>query len=429
MTTNFQPTQDLFPNAQVITGTATGVDGAIVEYVIDPRDYEASGMPQTMYVEVMPNMHTQDDDEPHLNEEEVLAIQNGYINTTDVPVKKSRYSRMSEADRERYNARRRQRRLEKKKKKIEEEALAKAMEEEHAVNEVGESKVVSAVEESINPKMEVLPDYLTMQEMPPSIEDEEKPSRSETARNRYHAMTEEERRIYNQKRASAFRKKRKEEEILLSTPPDCSSPGRMSQAQEIMDRNARRAEKARQRYQRMTVEERREYNHRRTLAKKARRMAKAQGLRVSSSSSCAPRSHSTQHHPQSSNSFVQHNNFVNGVNSNVVNEEALSMLERDVVRRTQVAQMALMRQRREKQNRPFNTIDDTIEQVATYGAALPLVEPKEHNVVEEYVEPSTLPLVILDQHGNPANLPEGSIIEIRQEPNGPQTIIIHVSST
>jgi hypothetical protein len=464
MTTSFQPTQELFPNAQVLTGT--GPDGAIVEYVIDQRDFDAAGIPPTMYVEVLPNMHaSQQEEEPKLNEEEVLAIENGYLNSIDAPVKKSRYSRMSEADRERYNARRRQRRLEKKKKKMEEDALAKAIEEtlvngsEPIEDNIGQQVV--KVEEIIT-KQEPLPQqFFSMQDDVPENVEEEKSSKTQTARNRYHAMTEEERRIYNQKRATAFRKRRKEEEILLSTPPDCSSPGRISRAQEIVDRNARRAEKARQRYQRMTIEERREYNHKRTIAKKARRLAKSQIFRPVNSFGSKPerqqrqqqqhrqqqrqqqreerqRQQTTQQQPQHSRSYLQQNTFDNNNgssnNNDIVNEEALSMLERDVVRRTHAAQMALLRQRREKQNRPFNTIDDTIEQVATYGAALPLNEPpKDHVIVEnvqEYIEPSTLPLVIVDQHGNPANLPEGSIIEVRQEhPNGPQTIIIHVSST
>uniref|UniRef100_A0A914ZCM7 Uncharacterized protein n=1 Tax=Panagrolaimus superbus TaxID=310955 RepID=A0A914ZCM7_9BILA len=460
MTTNFQPPQELFPNAQIITGTSP--DGAIVEYVIDQRDFDPSGIPPTMYVEVMPNIHApeQQEEEPQLNEEEVLAIENGYLNAIDAPVKKSRYSRMSEADRERYNARRRQRRLEKKKKKMEEDELAKAVEEslvdnsEPVENIVGQQEakvpIVQKTEQIITTNISPMPpQFSPIPDMKTSV-GEEKTSRTETARNRYHAMTEEERRLYNQKRASAFRKKRKEEEILLSTTPECSSPGRITRAQEIVIRNARRAEKARQRYQRMTVEERREYNQRRTIAKKARRLAKSQALREAAALGQHQRQplQRPQQHPrqqsrrpqqqpplqnpsQSSNLYVQQRAFDNGINTDIVNEEALLMLERDVVRRTQVAQMALRKQRKEKQNRPYNTIDDTIEQVATYGAALPLNEPKDHTVVEnvqDYIEPSTLPLVIVDQHGNPANLPEGSIIEVRQEhPNGPQTIIIHTA--
>uniref|UniRef100_A0AC35FUV4 Uncharacterized protein n=1 Tax=Panagrolaimus sp. PS1159 TaxID=55785 RepID=A0AC35FUV4_9BILA len=260
MTTNFQPTQELFPNAQVITGTSP--DGAIVEYVIDQRDFDPSGIPPTMYVEVMPNMHApgqqeeeepqlneeevlaiengylnaidapvkksrysrQQEEEPQLNEEEVLAIENGYLNAIDAPVKKSRYSRMSEADRERYNARRRQRRLEKKKKKMEEDALAKAVEEslidgsQPIENIIGQQEVkviVPKTEQIVTTKITPTPQFLPIADMKVPIE-EEKTSRTETARNRYHAMTEDERKVYNQKRASAFRKRRKEEEILLS---------------------------------------------------------------------------------------------------------------------------------------------------------------------------------------------------------------------
>ncbi|VDO46339.1 unnamed protein product [Haemonchus placei] len=98
--------------------------------------------------------------------------------------------------------------------------------------------------------------------------------KAEAARLRYHRMTAEERREYNQRRTESFRKRRIEEEILLSTPAGrisaealqkvgyssyhCDENNKCTafQAQQIMIRNARKAEAARARYQKMTPEQR-----------------------------------------------------------------------------------------------------------------------------------------------------------------------------
>ncbi|CAJ0941668.1 unnamed protein product, partial [Mesorhabditis belari] len=94
--------------------------------------------------------------------------------------------------------------------------------------------------------------------------------KAEAARARYHAMSENDRREYNARRTAAFRKRRYEEEVLLSTPAGKISAAALERAQKIMIRNAKKAESARLRYQRMSQDERREYNQRRAIAKKQR---------------------------------------------------------------------------------------------------------------------------------------------------------------
>ncbi|VDN41734.1 unnamed protein product [Gongylonema pulchrum] len=99
---------------------------------------------------------------------------------------------------------------------------------------------------------------------------EQNAKKAEAARLRYHRMTDEEKRLYNQRRTEAFRRRRVEEELLLSTPAGRISAEALNRAQQIMIRNAKRAEAARLRYQRMTPEQRRAYNQKRSRAKKER---------------------------------------------------------------------------------------------------------------------------------------------------------------
>ncbi|KAJ1374934.1 hypothetical protein KIN20_038141 [Parelaphostrongylus tenuis] len=84
--------------------------------------------------------------------------------------------------------------------------------------------------------------------------------KAEAARLRYHRMSADERREYNQRRTESFRKRRVEEEILLSTPAGRISAEALQKAQQIMIRNARKAEAARARYQKMTPEQRKVYS-------------------------------------------------------------------------------------------------------------------------------------------------------------------------
>ncbi|CAI5444600.1 unnamed protein product [Caenorhabditis angaria] len=95
--------------------------------------------------------------------------------------------------------------------------------------------------------------------------------KAEAARMRYHRMTPEQKRDYNMRRTEAFRRRRMEEEMLLSTPAGRISAEALAKAQQIMVRNARKAESARLRYQRMTPDERKQYNLKRAAAKKTRK--------------------------------------------------------------------------------------------------------------------------------------------------------------
>ena len=61
----------------------------------------------------------------------------------------------------------------------------------------------------------------------------------------------EEKKLYNQRRTEAFRRRRMEEEALLAMPIGRINGEALDRAQQIVIRNAKRAEAARLRYQRM----------------------------------------------------------------------------------------------------------------------------------------------------------------------------------
>ncbi|MFH4975632.1 hypothetical protein AB6A40_002341 [Gnathostoma spinigerum] len=170
--------------------------------------------------------------------------------------------------------------------------------------------------------------------------------KAEAARLRYHRMTDEEKRKYNQRRTEAFRRRRKLEEDLLATPAGRISAEALNKAQQIMMRNAKRAEAARLRYQRMSPEQRKLYNQKRSNAKKQRE----QRMNLSRNS--------ILHHltPVTSVGITNHGGQKNG-NQNALNtlsgvgnslsEEALIALEKEVVKRTRQANMVLMQQQRD----------------------------------------------------------------------------------
>uniref|UniRef100_A0AC35FZZ9 Uncharacterized protein n=1 Tax=Panagrolaimus sp. PS1159 TaxID=55785 RepID=A0AC35FZZ9_9BILA len=83
------------------------------------------------------------------------------------------------------------------------------------------------------------------------------------ARQRYHRMTPEQKQQYNQLRAERTRLRRQEEDKLLSTPISHITDELLERVKEIAFRNAKRNESARMRYQRMTPAERKEYNKKR----------------------------------------------------------------------------------------------------------------------------------------------------------------------
>uniref|UniRef100_A0A182E672 BZIP domain-containing protein n=1 Tax=Onchocerca ochengi TaxID=42157 RepID=A0A182E672_ONCOC len=172
---------------------------------------------------------------------------------------------------------------------------------------------------------------------------EQNAKKAEAARLRYHRMTDEEKRQYNQRRTEAFRRRRIEEEILLSTPAGRISAEALNRAQQIMLRNAKRAEAARLRYQRMTPEQRRAYNQKRSRAKKEReRVMRAASEDAMSSLSSSINGNESSAQINSTNSAMEQKPVIDSV----VSEEVLSTLERDVLKRTRQANMVLMRQKR-----------------------------------------------------------------------------------
>lgn len=148
--------------------------------------------------------------------------------------------------------------------------------------------------------------------------------KAEAARNRYHRMSEEEKRLYNQRRTEAFRRRRMEEEMLLAMPIGRINGEALDRAQQIVVRNAKRAEAARLRYQRMTPDQRKMYNQKRYTPKRGM-SGKRDMMGMESGLSALPKK-------------IQMDDF-----------DVLSTLERDVVKRTQQAQQALLRQQRTQQ--------------------------------------------------------------------------------
>ncbi|VDN04182.1 unnamed protein product [Thelazia callipaeda] len=142
---------------------------------------------------------------------------------------------------------------------------------------------------------------------------EQNAKKAEAARLRYHRMTEEEKRA-----TEAFRRRRMEEEMLLAMPIGRINGEALDRAQQIVVRNAKRAEAARLRYQRMTPEQRKAYNQKRyTPRRKRLENADGDGSNISRG---RKRDQEGQY-------------------------DALSTLERDVIKRTQQAHQVLMRQR------------------------------------------------------------------------------------
>ncbi|VDN04181.1 unnamed protein product [Thelazia callipaeda] len=172
---------------------------------------------------------------------------------------------------------------------------------------------------------------------------EQNAKKAEAARLRYHRMTDEEKRQYNQRRTEAFRRRRIEEEILLSTPAGRISAEALNKAQQIMLRNAKRAEAARLRYQRMTPEQRRAYNQKRSRAKKEReRVLRAASEDAMSSLSSSINGNENALQINSRTGTMEQKPVI----ESVVSEEVLSTLEKDVLKRTRQANMVLMRQKR-----------------------------------------------------------------------------------
>ncbi|KAK6047473.1 hypothetical protein COOONC_15022 [Cooperia oncophora] len=270
--------------------------------------------------------------------------------------------------------------------------------------------------------------------------------KAEAARLRYHRMTAEERREYNQRRTESFRKRRVEEEILLSTPAGRISAEALQKAQQIMIRNARKAEAARARYQKMTPEQRKEYNMRRAQAKKLRAMGRGGNM----SSDCSVDGSITDSSGLSSS--FQHNSAVslldsadlssshehlNSSNPQVAQttDDIFEQMEREVIKRTKQAHMALARQQQQSQTSRFGSV----EQQLIEGDQV-LITNDGHLVDDKvYVQPSQLidekalhEMLItgLDANGQPVELRtvDGTLIrgeeQLRAITNG-QPFLIH----
>lgn len=84
---------------------------------------------------------------------------------------------------------------------------------------------------------------------------------------RYHRMSIDERKTYNKRRTESLRRRRVEEEALLATPAGQIDAESLARAQQIMLRNAMRAEKARQRYNANSKRKSHEGTHERKRSK------------------------------------------------------------------------------------------------------------------------------------------------------------------
>lgn len=80
-------------------------------------------------------------------------------------------------------------------------------------------------------------------------------------------MSQDEKKLYNKRRTEAFRRRRMEEERLLSMPVGQITEEALDRAQRVVIRNAKRAEAARLRYHKMSAEQRKAYNQRRYTPK------------------------------------------------------------------------------------------------------------------------------------------------------------------
>ncbi|KAI6175079.1 BMA-GEI-4, isoform b [Aphelenchoides bicaudatus] len=96
---------------------------------------------------------------------------------------------------------------------------------------------------------------------------EKNAKKAEAARLSYHRMSTDEKKAYNKRRTDSFRRRRMEEERLLSMPVGQINEEALDRAQRVVIRNAKRAEAARLRYHRMTPEQRKAYNQRRYTPK------------------------------------------------------------------------------------------------------------------------------------------------------------------
>ncbi|KAK6739818.1 hypothetical protein RB195_008359 [Necator americanus] len=274
--------------------------------------------------------------------------------------------------------------------------------------------------------------------------------KAEAARLRYHRMTVEEKREYNQRRTESFRKRRLEEEILLSTPAGRISAEALQKAQQIMIRNARKAEAARARYQKMSPEQRKEYNMRRAQAKKMRAMSRENRSLMNSNCSIVSGDLGDS---SGLNSSFEGNNTVSLLDSSDISsavehlnsnsqishstDDIFEQMEREVIKRTKQAHMALARQ--QQQQSQTNRFPSSVDQHLIESDTV-LITNDGHIVDDKcFVQPSQLIdekalhdmlLTGLDANGQPVELRtvDGTLIrgeeQLRAITNG-QPFLIH----
>ncbi|CAD6187925.1 unnamed protein product [Caenorhabditis auriculariae] len=244
--------------------------------------------------------------------------------------------------------------------------------------------------------------------------------KAEAARQRYHRMSLEEKREYNQRRTEAFRRRRMEEEMLLSTPAGRISAEALAKAQQIMIRNARKAEAARLRYQKMTPDERKEYNNRRAQAKRARQQTRAAQQRRQTQSQAAVNgslskrraaevSHdmSFENGPSSTSSSLIMNNDMSMQSEDVQPNQRTSaspavasqddiffQMEREVEKRTKQAHMVLARQQQQQQHHQPNM---ALSQPQSRPLPMPLPELQVNRF--QSVQDMEQPEIVLETHG------------------------------
>ncbi|EGT47796.1 hypothetical protein CAEBREN_14531 [Caenorhabditis brenneri] len=241
--------------------------------------------------------------------------------------------------------------------------------------------------------------------------------KAEAARQRYHRMTPEQKREYNLRRTEAFRKRRQEEERLLSTSPGKISEAALEKAQQILVRNARKAESARLRYQKMTPEERKEYNLKRASTKKrVRSISKRDDEEYSDyQDSFLDLTHTLTHNNTATNNIqddIEEDVEVDESTSeehllNVINQVAhppdelgvFAQMENEVIRRTKKANATLMKQnyhlfannsnRRAIRYTPVPSSPETLADAEILANLAQIIEDPRRNlpIIQQHSEP------------------------------------------
>uniref|UniRef100_A0A1I7WYY1 BHLH domain-containing protein n=1 Tax=Heterorhabditis bacteriophora TaxID=37862 RepID=A0A1I7WYY1_HETBA len=226
----------------------------------------------------------------------------------------------------------------------------------------------------------------------------------------YHRMSLEEKRQYNQRRTESFRKRRLEEEILLSTPAGRISADALQKAQQIMIRNVSN-ETSRILFYLTTnyfcIDN--DYNTRRAQAKKLRAVARG-GTPGMMSSDCSIVSGGdlsesgglgTSFQSDPSNLLEEQTDSSHSlppiVQSQHASDDIFQQMERDVIKRTKQAHMALARQQQTSQSQSLqihsgSTFTSSVHDSQLLGGDTVLITNDGHLINQEkvYVQQSQL---------------------------------------